>query len=65
MVFHSKKSKVIIANPNSDILTVVKQMVEAGKIKSNISKIFDIEQIKEAHKMSQNGGFCGKIVLNI
>ncbi len=64
-LFRSKKSKVIIANPNSDILTVVKQMVETGKIKSKISKTFDFEQIKEAHKMSQNGGFCGKIVLKV
>jgi len=64
-VFRSKKFKLVMVKPDSNILSTIKQMVEDEKIKGQISKIFGIEQIKEAHEMSQNGGFSGKLVLKM
>ena len=62
-MFRSKKFKLVIVKPNSDNLREIKQLVENGKLKGQVTKIFDFEQIKEAHEMSQNGGFSGKLVL--
>ena len=64
-VFRSKKFKLVIAKPDANILSTIKQMVENGEIKGQISKIFDLEQIKEAHVMSQTGGFNGKLVVTL
>ena len=64
-IFRSKKSKIVMVSPDSNTLNVIKKMVEDEKLKGQIFKTFNIEQIKEAHEMSQNGGFCGKLVLRM
>jgi len=64
-VFRSKKFKLVIVKPDANILSTIKQMVEDGEIKGQISKTFDLEQIKEAHMMSQTGGFSGKLVVKM
>ena len=64
-IFRSKKLKVVIVKPNAQLLAIIKKMVEQNELKPNISKTFDFEQIKNAHKMSQKGGFIGKLVLKI
>ncbi len=40
-------------------------MVENNEVKGLVSKIFNLEQVKEAHEMSQKGGFTGKLVLKV
>jgi NADPH:quinone reductase-like Zn-dependent oxidoreductase len=64
-VFRSKKFKLVIVKPDANILKTIKQMVEDEKIKAQIAKIFDLGQIRQAHTMSQNGGFSGKLVVKM
>ena len=64
-IFCSKKSKLVVVKPSSDNLREIKKLVENEDLKGLVSKIFDLEEIKEAHKTSQEGGFSGKLVVKI
>ena len=64
-LFRSKKFKLVVVKPDSNALSTIKQMAENEKLKGQVSKIFELEQIKEAHEMSQKGGFSGKLVLKM
>jgi len=59
----AKKSKIMTVEPNSKNLKTIKIMFEVEKITGQIHKTFDLEQKKQAHELSQNGGFCGKLVI--
>lgn len=60
-----KKMKVIVVKPNVKDLLIIKSMIENGQLKSIIAKTFPIELIGEAHQMMENGGFTGKIAIEI
>ncbi len=64
-MFRSKKSKFVIVKPDAENLNSIKQMVENEELKGQVSKIFNLENVKEAHQMSQSGGFNGKLVLKM
>ena len=64
-MFRTKKFKLVIVKPDAGNLEIVKQMVENGKLKGQVSKVFNLDEVKEAHQMSQNGGFSGKLVIKI
>ncbi len=64
-IFRSKKFKLVMVKPDSNNLNTIKKMVEAEDLKGLVHKIFDLEQVKESHELSQNGGFSGKLVLKI
>ena len=64
-IFRSKKSKMVMSGPDSDTLQIVKKMVEDGKLKGQVANVFSIDQIVEAHKMSEKGGFRGKLLLKM
>ena len=64
-MFRSKKLKIVIVAPDSNALSIIRDMAENKKVKAHIFKTFSIEQIKEAHEMSQKGGFRGKLALKI
>jgi NADPH:quinone reductase-like Zn-dependent oxidoreductase len=64
-IFRTKKFKLVTVKPNSNALNTIKQMVENEKLKGQVAKTFDLEQVKEAHEMSQKGGFSGKLVLKM
>ena len=64
-LFSAKKFKFVMAAPNPHIFGIIKEMAEEGQIKPQVFKVFTLEQIKEAHKLSENGGFHGKLVIKI
>jgi len=64
-MFRTKKFKLVIVKPDAGNLEIVKQMVENGKLKGQVSKVFNLDEVKEAHQMSQNGGFSGKLVIKV
>ncbi|OYT16316.1 MAG: zinc-binding alcohol dehydrogenase [Bacteroidetes bacterium 4572_77] len=64
-IFRSKKYKLVVVKPNTEDLTRIKQMVEDEELKGQVSKIFNLQEVKEAQLMSQNGGFYGKLVLKV
>ncbi len=41
------------------------QLIDEGKVKVNISKVYPLEQVTEAHKESETWHVRGKLVLEI
>ncbi len=63
--FRNKKAKIVMVKPNSDDLKKITRHIESGKVKPQINTTFPLEQIQEAHKLSETGRVTGKIVLKI
>lgn len=51
--------------PRGGDLEKISVLIEAGKIKPVIEKVFSLEQIAEAHRLSEGGHVRGKLVVNI
>jgi NADPH:quinone reductase-like Zn-dependent oxidoreductase len=51
--------------PNAQDLGHIAKLIDDGKIKVNIEKIFPLSQVAQAHALSESKRACGKIVLNI
>ena len=46
-------------------LNAIRKMVQEGKLKPQIAKVFTMDQIKDAHILSEKGRVVGKIVIKI
>ncbi|MCK5050438.1 MAG: NAD(P)-dependent alcohol dehydrogenase [Candidatus Cloacimonetes bacterium] len=64
-IFRNKKAKIVMVSPNADDLNEIKKHIEAGKVKPQINTTFLLDQIQEAHYLSETGRVTGKIVLKI
>lgn len=51
--------------PRGGDLEKITALVEAGKIRPVIERVFPLEQIAEAHRLSQTGHVRGKIVISL
>jgi NADPH:quinone reductase-like Zn-dependent oxidoreductase len=51
--------------PRGGDLEKISVLIEAGKIKPMIEKVFPLEQIAEAHRLSETGHVRGKLVLSV
>ncbi|MEO5613711.1 MAG: zinc-binding dehydrogenase, partial [Cypionkella sp.] len=51
--------------PSAQILTAIKDLVEAGKVMPHIETVMALADIKQALALSENERARGKIVLNI
>lgn len=52
-------------NPDSADLHRIADLIDAGKIRVHIDKIFPLEQVKQAHALSESKRAQGKIVLRV
>jgi NADPH:quinone reductase-like Zn-dependent oxidoreductase len=59
------KGELAANQPKQEWLTEVAQLIDEGKVKVKISKVFPLEKVAEAHQKSETGAVKGKLVLEI
>lgn len=65
-IIGSKKLRKVLITPSkkrTEDLKILVKLTEDGKLKPVIEKIYQIEQIREAHTRSETGRVVGKIVI--
>jgi len=60
-----KRMKIVMEKPNPHDLNEIRKLAEAGKLRPYITRTFPLEQVSDAHRMMENGGFTGKIVIDV
>src|SRR5260370_1020206 len=51
--------------PRGGDLEKINSLIEAGKLRTEIEKVFPLEQIADAHRLSEQGHVRGKLVIRI
>lgn len=59
------KAGYIFIGPNVPVLNALSCLIDGGRIKPVIDKVFTLEDIKQAHLYSQSGKAKGKIIIEI
>jgi NADPH:quinone reductase-like Zn-dependent oxidoreductase len=60
-----KRLSMTRVKPRGGELEKISALIEAGKIRPVIEKVFPLEQIAEAHRLSEAGHVRGKLVISI
>ncbi len=60
-----KRLLITSVKPRGGDLDKITALVEAGKIRPIIERVFPLEQVAEAHRLSESGHARGKIVLKV
>ncbi|MDQ7918463.1 NADP-dependent oxidoreductase [Mesonia sp. MT50] len=57
------EGKVIASVANAEQLEEITQLIEEGKVKTHVEKVFPLSEAKKAQKLSKEGHVRGKIIL--
>lgn len=60
-----KRMKLVVLKANREDLDTLRKMIEEDKIKTHVAHVFSLEQLADAHKMMEKGGFIGKVAIKI
>lgn len=64
-IAHQCRSAFVFIQPRADWLSEIAQLIDAGEIESIVETVLPLEQVAEAHRLSQSGRTRGKIVLQV
>ncbi|WP_017314880.1 NAD(P)-dependent alcohol dehydrogenase [Mastigocladopsis repens] len=60
-----QKAKIILETPKSQDLVYLKELIEAGKIRSVIDRTYPLQQLAAAHAYSETERAVGKIAITV
>ena len=60
-----RKCRFMLARPNRDDLSFIRELIERGSIRPVIQEIFPLERAAEAHALGQAHHVRGKLVLTM
>jgi NADPH:quinone reductase-like Zn-dependent oxidoreductase len=60
-----KRLSMTRVKPRGGELEKISALIEAGKIRPMVERVFALEQIAEAHRLSEAGHVRGKLVIRI
>ncbi|WP_353127999.1 NAD(P)-dependent alcohol dehydrogenase [Parapedobacter pyrenivorans] len=60
-----KRMKIVRVSANPTDLDNIRAMAETGALTPHIAATFPLEQLAEAHRMQEAGGFTGKIAITV
>lgn len=60
-----QKAKLVFEKPNSQDLNYLKDLIEAGKIRTVIDRTYPLQELAAAHTYSETGRAAGKIAIAI
>jgi NADPH:quinone reductase-like Zn-dependent oxidoreductase len=60
-----KRFNLVQGKPRGGDLEKINALIEAGKLRPEIEKVFSLEQIADAHRLSEQGHVRGKLVVRI
>ena len=63
--FTDKAAIFVFAGEKEEELLVLKEMIEEGKIKSIVDKIYPMEQAAEAHRRVETEQRLGTVVISV
>jgi 2-desacetyl-2-hydroxyethyl bacteriochlorophyllide A dehydrogenase len=64
-VFSDKQMKILKTEDKREDLALIRDWIEAGKLKPIIDRVYPLQEAKEAHRYSEQGEAAGKIVLEV
>jgi len=64
-LYPGRQARAMLVKPRGDDLRALARLVEEGKLRSIVDRVFPLEQAAEAHRTSEGGHVRGKLVLSI
>jgi len=62
---HGKRGLVMLAQDSGAQLAEIAALIDAGKLKPHVERVFALAEARQAHEVSQGGHVRGKIVLQV